>query len=150
GIFIMGSRDKDAQTWRINAAAAALRAAGYQVEVTIDNEWRPAAEREADRTQRADARAERLDAAADRAAERSENHRAAADKVFDQIPFGQPMMPDHYSYRSDRNRRDRATNNMRRSIEESDKAGHLTERAAGVAANEAAKHNPRAIMRRIE
>jgi hypothetical protein len=37
---------------------------------------------------------------------------AAGRAVADMIPLGQPMMPDHYSYRSDVNRRERARNNL--------------------------------------
>jgi hypothetical protein len=57
GLYIRGSRDRDAQTWRIEAAATALRAAGFEVTVEIDDQWRPAADREAAYTDRADERA---------------------------------------------------------------------------------------------
>jgi uncharacterized protein DUF3560 len=150
GIYIRGSRDRDAQRWRIDAAATALREAGHEVTVEVDDQWRPAAEREAARTERADDRAERLDERADKAAERRDARQAAADRTLDAIPFGQPMMPGHHSYKADRNRRERAWNNMDKALTEDRKATHLAERADGVRGNDAAKDNPRAIMRRIE
>lgn len=150
GIYIRGSRDRDAPAIRINAAAEALRAAGHEVVVDLDNTWRPTAEVEADRADRAADRAERLEDRADRAAGRAQTHQAAGDAVFNQIPFGQPMMPDHYSYRADRNRRDRARGQLDKAHQERQYAGHLADRADGVAANQEQRENPRTTLRRIE
>ncbi|WP_432983160.1 DUF3560 domain-containing protein [Dactylosporangium sp. CA-233914] len=150
GIYIRGSRDQDAQRWRIDAAANALRERGREVIVDIDDTWRPAAEREAARSDRAEERADRLDERAGLAAGRRDARQAAANRTLDGIPLGQPMMPGHHSYKADRNRRERAWNNMDRALQEDRHAGHLAGRAAGVRANDAAKDNPRAIMRRIE
>jgi hypothetical protein len=53
GIFILGSRDKAANRWTIDAAAKALRAGGFTVEVDIDDgEGRSFAEAEAERNGR--------------------------------------------------------------------------------------------------
>lgn len=150
GIFIMGSRDKDAQDRRINGLAAALRAAGHEVAVEIDNTWRPAEERETDRADHAETRADRYEERAGAVAARSDAHQTAADNVFQAIPMGQPMMPDHYSYRADRNRRERAHRAAELAQQEAGYAVDLTNRADGARSNEAAKHNPRAIMRRVE
>jgi len=98
GLYIRGSRDRDAQRWRIDAAATALRAAGFEVNVEIDDQWRPAADREAAYTDRADERADRYDDRADAAAGRRDARHDAAHRTLDGIPGGQPMMPDHHSF----------------------------------------------------
>lgn len=150
GLYIRGSRDRDAQTWRIEAAATALRAAGFEVTVDIDDQWRPAADREAAYTERADERAERYDERASNEAGRRDARQAAADRTLDMIPGGQPMMPGHHSYRGDRNRRERAWANMDAALVHDRQAGQLAERADAVRAHADAKENPRVVMRRIE
>lgn len=150
GIFIQASRDKDAQTWKISPLVEALRAAGHEVTVQVDNEWRPAAEREADRSARVDARVERLDERAGLAAGRSAAARAAHDHIGDGIPFGQPILVGHHSEGRARRDQDRMQSLSRREHDEADKATYLTGRATGAASNEDAKHNPRAITRRVE
>lgn len=150
GLYIRGSRDRDAQTWRINPAAEALRAAGFEVTVEIDDQWRPAAVREAASTDRADERADRYDERATREAGRRDARQAAADRTLDAIPGGQPMMPDHSSFRADRNRRERAWANMDAALVHDRQAGRLAERANAVRAHADAKENPRVVMRRIE
>jgi hypothetical protein len=51
GLYLGQSRDKNAQTWKIDRAAEALRNAGHQVTVTVDEgERRTFAEAEAERT----------------------------------------------------------------------------------------------------
>jgi hypothetical protein len=150
GIYLRGSRDADAQEARINGLADDLRAAGHEVAVEIDNQWRPAEERETDRAERVDARADRYEERAGAAAGRSAAHRGRAEQVWQSIPAGQPMLTDHYSYRGDRNRRERANRADDRSREEASKSAHLGDRAAGARSNEAAKADPRAIMRRMD
>ncbi|MFF5230255.1 DUF3560 domain-containing protein [Dactylosporangium sp. NPDC000521] len=150
GIHIRGSRDKDAQRWRIDAAAAALRERGHEVTVDIDDVWRPAADREAARSERAEERADRLDDRAGAAVGRRDARQAAADRVLDGIPAGQPELPGHHSYPADRRRRERAWNNLDQALVEDRTAGLLAGRADAVRAHDAAKENPRAVMRRIE
>lgn len=58
-----------------------------------------------------------------------------ASKMVETIPMGQPLMPDHYSYKSDKNFRDRASGKMKKSIEASEKADYYRSKA------EAAKKN---------
>lgn len=63
---IPGSRDRQPNIFKIDRAAAALRAAGHEVTVNVDSNHRPAAEAEADRAQRQQDRADALAAKADR------------------------------------------------------------------------------------
>lgn len=150
GIHIRGSRDKDAQEARILAAAQALRDEGHQVEIEIDNEWRPAAEREADRTDRVAARVDRLEDRSAAAGARSDAAHERARAIGDNIPFGQPVLVGHHSERGHRRDIARMDAGMRRSLDESQRAGHLADRARGAERNERHKHNPGAMARRIE
>ena len=42
-----------------------------------------------------------------------------SSKMVEAIPMGQPLMPDHYSYKSDKNYRDRAWGKMEKSVDKS-------------------------------
>lgn len=150
GIFIRGSRDHNAPQHRIDAAATALRAAGHQVAVEIDNTARPPAVREADLAARAGDRAARLREGADRATARGVAREAAARRVLDHIPPGQPMLVDHHSYPVDRRRRERAWANQDQARQEFRRAGELTRRADGAEHTPVFRHDPRVTMRRIE
>lgn len=151
GVHIRGSRDTFASSRHLERAADALRAAGHTVTVEVDNTWRPAAVREAERGERVDARVDRLDERAGQAAGQAAARLNASDRITDGIPFGQPVQPPgHHSRTAHLNALDRAANHMRKSVEEATKATTLAARAGGSAANEAAKHNPRAVMRRVE
>src|SRR6266511_1234676 len=114
--IIQQSRDRAAKTWKIDRAADCLRAAGFQVEVQIDEAPRAFAEAEAEREARAEARADR--------------HAARAER--DLIPPGQPILVGHHSERGHRAALRRIDGRMRRSIEEDGKAQHHR-RAAKVA-----------------
>ncbi|GAB1690714.1 DUF3560 domain-containing protein [Krasilnikovia sp. M28-CT-15] len=150
GIYMRGSRDRDAPRSRIDAAAQALREAGFDVVVEIDDQWRPAAIREAATADRADERADLYEERADRAAGRRDARHDAAHRTLDGIPAGQPMMPNHRSYAADRNRRERAWANLDAARAEDSAAGHYADKAAGVRAHADAMDNPRVIMRRVE
>ena len=79
-IGIGQSRDRNAHAYRIKRAAEALRAAGYEVTVSVDESARrTVAEIEADRAERAEARAERYEDRAERvSAQASRRLRAGA------------------------------------------------------------------------
>lgn len=47
-----------------------------------------------------------------------------SSKMVEAIPMGQPLMPDHYSYKSDKNYRDRAWGKMEKSVEAGQKADY--------------------------
>jgi hypothetical protein len=149
-IFIRHSRDRFADLRTIDNAAKALRAAGHTVTVEIDDVWRPAAVREEARAERASARAERLSDRAVRQYGEANSRREASRRIGDMMPFGEPIKIGHHSERAHRRAFERMETNTRASIAAWDYAQHLDNRAAGAEANEAAKHGPRAIMRRIE
>ena len=100
GIFVRGSRDRRADTDQITAAAEALRAAGHEVSVEIDDvEHRPVAEVEAGKYARVADRAERLADAARAAQARSDAADTALRARADLIPLGQPILVGHHSQR---------------------------------------------------
>lgn len=144
------SRDHAPKLGMIEAAIAALEAVGHDVEADIDTAPRDAADAEAARRDRLADRADALTAKADRRAAESDARQAAADRVFEGIPFGQPMLVDHYSYKSDRNRRERAWKNLEKSWALGREANQAAGRADTARRNAEAPINPRALMRKID
>ncbi|MFJ6014493.1 ParB/RepB/Spo0J family partition protein [Streptomyces sp. NPDC092952] len=151
GLFLKRSRDKEADTWRINRAVAALREAGHEVTIDINEEERRTfAEIEAEREERAEDRAERFSERAGRAVASADARRATADQISRRFEFGQPILVGHHS--EGRARRDaaRIDTNMRKSFEDRDRAGYWAHRAG--ASENYAKHrnNPHRTLRRLE
>jgi hypothetical protein len=144
------SRDKNAQTWKIDRAAEALRAAGHEVTVTVDeSERRDFAAAEAERYERAEDRAERMAGYADNAAARSESAYQRAHQMADAIPFGQPILTGHHS--EGRHRRDlaRIHSLQGKSIDEGKKADHYAHRADNAATLQASRESIPVTLRRI-
>lgn len=132
GIHLQRSRYKPPQRGRIEAAAMALREVGHEVTVDIDAERMSFADAEAARAEAAEDRAERLDARAERVGAQANADYDRAHQMAEAIPFGQPMMPDHYSYGRDRRYRDKIHNTYGRAFAGMDEARELARRAAGV------------------
>jgi hypothetical protein len=92
-------------------------------------------------------------ARADRFEERAEKARAAAESRFDHahklgdmIPMGQPILVGHHSERMHRNHLRKIDNNMRKGIEETEKAEHYERRADSARKNRAiSSDDPTAI-----
>lgn len=145
------SRDKSANTYRIKRAADALRAAGHDVTVEIDeSQRRTFAEAEAERYERAEDRAERLAGYASNAAARSDAAYQAAHRIADGIPMGQPILVGHHSERRHRRDIERMHNGMRRSIAEERKAEHYAERAETAERYQERRESVPTTLRRIE
>ena len=87
-----------------------------------------------DRTyrERRAARADRLEGWAAKREARSEAEYAQAQEMASQIPFGQPILVDHYSAKSDMNYRGRIARTFERSFENADKAKSMASRADGI------------------
>ncbi|MGA5497738.1 ParB/RepB/Spo0J family partition protein [Streptomyces cinereoruber] len=151
GIYIRGSRDKEAQHWRINGAAEALRAAGHTVEVEINEEdERSFAEIEAAREERAEDRAERFADRADRASAESNARYERAKDIGRRFEFGQPILVGHHSERRARRDQERMHDNMRKSIEEQDKAGYWSDRAEAAGSYKERRNDTYVTLRRLE
>lgn len=131
-IGIQSSRDKPAARWKIDAAAKALRAAGHEVTVEIDDTPRDrgtvledAAARLDDRKEALTAKAERLSAQSDAAWQRS-------NQLVEHIPPGQPILVGHHSERGHRRTLQRSWDLMGKSVQlgrEAKETGHRAEAA---------------------
>jgi Domain of unknown function (DUF3560) len=145
------SRDKTVQQWKIDRAADALRAAGFDVTVNVDEgESRPFAEIEAERYERAEERADRFEGYAENASARSDAAYAGVRRIADGIPFGQPILVGHHSEGRARRDQERMHNGMRKSIAEADKADYLAGRAAAAESYREHREDVPRTLRRIE
>ncbi|MFD9422258.1 MULTISPECIES: ParB/RepB/Spo0J family partition protein [unclassified Streptomyces] len=150
GLYIRGSRDKEA-SWRINAAAAALREAGHTVTIEIDDEDpRTFAEIEAERRESAEERADRFADRASRATASADARREAADQISKRFEFGQPILVGHHSERRARRDADRIDTNMRRSVEERDRASYWANRTGAAENYEQHRNDPHRTLRRLK
>lgn len=145
------SRDREAQMWRINAAVSALRDAGHEVTVEINEEKRRSfAEAEAERAARAAGRAERFSGYAENAASSSDGRRKAAKRIADGIPFGQPILVGHHSEGRARRDAEAIDRNMRKAIADGERAGYWESRATAAENYEEHRNNPQRTLRRLE
>lgn len=150
-IGIQQSRDRAAKQWLIDAAAEALRAAGYEVAVEIaESDSRSFAEAEAERYDRAEERADRMASRADRAAASSNAAHDRAHQIADGIPFGQPILVGHHSERRHRRDLDRIHNLHGRGFEEGRKADHYAQRADAAENFQRYRENLPTTLRRID
>ncbi|MGW1364747.1 DUF3560 domain-containing protein [Streptomyces chartreusis] len=148
---IRQSRDRAAQSWKINAGAAALRGAGFTVAVEINEEERRSfAEAEAERVERAEERAERFDGYAANAGARSDAAWKRGHEIADGIPMGQPILVGHHSESRARRDQERIHNATRTSIDEGKRAAYWAGRAKSAASYEAYRKNPGVTLRRID
>ena len=86
---------------------------------------------------------------ADRLTAQADEREAAARRVLDHIPLGQPMLVDHHSYRADRRRRERAFSNLDASADLARQA-RATEQAAQTAgAHMVHRYHPETVANRI-
>lgn len=144
------SRDKAAKTWVIDRAAKALREAGHEVTVEIDESQRRSfAEAEAERYERADNRAEYHANAAGSAAAKSEAAWTAEHGILDMIPMGQPILSGHHSERGHRRALERAESLRRRGMAEADRAEYHEDRAEAAERFQAKRESIPTTLRRI-
>ncbi|MEW1674857.1 DUF3560 domain-containing protein [Streptomyces noursei] len=148
--YLRHSRDHAADRWTVNKLRGYLEEAGYTVVVNIDDhERRSYAEAEAERIERAEARAERFDGYAGNAASRAEGAHRSADTISEYMT-GEPIKVGHHSERRHRRDIERMDNHMRRGIEESRKASYWADRAAAAEHFEAFRRDPNRTLRRLE
>lgn len=84
--YVPQTRDHIAQGWKINQTAEALRAAGFDVEIEIDNTPRATVDVELGKQARQAGRVDALTAQADRKHADAETRWAAADRAHDVLP----------------------------------------------------------------
>lgn len=148
---IAGSRDRQPNRYKIDRAADALRAAGHDVSIEIDDTHRPTAEAEADRAQRQNQRVEGLNAKADRKAAVAEAAWEAEQRAVEALPpGGEPIKIGHHSERRHRNAIARAHDATRRAIDATNLAHQASGRAQAASSTTAHRYNPVTVKNRIE
>jgi len=80
----------------------------------------------------------------------SNAHYSQFQKMASVIPFGQPMMPDHYSYNRDRNYRNKIARQMDKAISYYRKAEWLERRAEGSRREQAYRQTRLAMAERVK
>ena len=144
------SRDRAAQAWKIERAAEALRAAGHEVTVEIDDTTaRPFADAEAERYERAGARAERHAGLAEARQADADARWNAERAILDFIPPGQPILVGHHSERGHRRALERADAHMRAGLEAIGKRDYHEQRAETAAAYQRHRESVPVTLRRI-
>jgi len=147
---IQRSRDRQANEWKINRAANALRAAGHDVEVEIDNTHRDTATVEADRAARQAARVDALAAKAERADQRAADADAANERATAALPpGGEPIKIGHHSERRHRKAIEKAHTAMSKSIAADQEAERAHQRATSAARTTDRRYHPQTVARRI-
>lgn len=149
-IGIGQSRDKVANRWRINGLAEALRAAGHEVEIEIDDQHRDRATVLADQAERLEERAERLEHRAERHAAASDAARARADQIGERFYMGQPIIVGHHSEKGARADQRRMHAAMDRSLSEHAEAVYAAQQASAVGNAAARSATPAVTARRIK
>ncbi|MER6691121.1 DUF3560 domain-containing protein [Streptomyces minutiscleroticus] len=148
--YLPHSRDRDARRVSIDTAAAKLREAGFAVTVIVDDAQRRSfAAAKADRAERSQQRTQRLAERAGQTAARGAALREESRAMAARIPFGQPILADHYSANRDRNYRERMGRKMDQGIAQGEKAQELQRRSDASAQWKAFRDNPRITLRRI-
>lgn len=143
------SRDHLAKRWQINAAADALRAAGFEVTIEIDDTPREVTEVKADRAERLEGRQEALEAKAERNGAEAEQRFARASEIA-YGRNGQPRLAGHYSCKAWDADQKRIENNDRLGGVAYGKAKHYEAAAAVVGKADAYRERPDVTIRRIE
>lgn len=149
--YVPHSRDKSPKSWVINSTATALREAGHEVELDLDDTARATADVEADKADRAEARAEALEAKAERKERESQAAYQASRATLNRLPEGgEPIKIGHHSESRHRNAIDRAHKAMGRSVEADREAQRAAERAETAKHTTGARYNPATVSNRID
>jgi hypothetical protein len=97
--------------------------------------------------ERIEAKRERLLNAAAKASREAQTTRARAREMASVIPFGQPVLLDHYSAKRDLRYRDRIHSTFGKSFALQDKASHLERKAAAIGTGGISSDDPQAIQK---
>ncbi|WP_440063900.1 DUF3560 domain-containing protein [Streptosporangium sp. OZ121] len=149
-IGIRQSRDRVANRYRINAAAEALRAAGHEVTVEIDDTFRDRADVLADQGDRLDDRRHALARKAEKRGGEADAAFNRADQIAERFAGGQPILVGHHSEGRARRDRDRVDQAMRTGLDKSKEAKEVARRANAVGRSAAYSATPAVTERRIK
>ncbi|BCN46578.1 hypothetical protein RE943_47550 (plasmid) [Prescottella equi] len=149
--YIQNTRDRRAKLAQINATAAALRAAGFTVEIEIDDTYREVAEVEADKIARQQGRVDALDAKADRKAGAAESAWAAEKAAHAALPEGgEPIKVGHHSEGRHRRAVEKSWNALGKAVQSEREAATARGRADAAAKTTDHRYAPVTVARRID
>src|SRR5690606_4925755 len=134
----------------IHGLAEALRVAGYEVTVDIDDTPRDPAQVRADQAARLADRKRALEAKAARQLAEAEAHDQRARQIADLIPLGQPILLGHHSQRRAERDQERIVRHTAKAAEGYRQAAETARRAAAVGEAAAYSATPQVTARRIE
>lgn len=149
-IGIRQSRDQIAKRYQIDRAAAALREAGHEVDVQIDDEPRARGTVLEDQAERLDQRADRLAAKATRHASAADAAYNRASQIAERFAGGQPIILGHHSTRRALRDREKMQQADARSVAEQKVADDVAYRAGRVGKQAQRSQRPDVIRRRID
>lgn len=149
--YIPYSRDKRPDHYRIDATAKALREAGFEVDLNLDESVRSTAEVEADKAARAEARAEALAAKADRKAVAEQEAWAKSDRAHNALPEGgEPIKIGHHSEGRHRRAIDKSWNALGQAVEAHREAAEAERRAEVAGKASASRYSVVTVANRID
>jgi Domain of unknown function (DUF3560) len=147
--YLPQSRDRAPRQSVIDQVADQLRTAGFTVGTAVDPTARTTAEVESDRAIRLSGRADALSARAGRLEAVAGAAHDDAHAMAEAIPFGQPVLVDHYSAGRDLRYRARMGAKMDKAVATSRAAQETARRADASRANEQRRLTAGATRRRI-
>ncbi|MDH6284503.1 DUF3560 domain-containing protein [Prescottella agglutinans] len=149
--YVPQSRDRRAKLAQINATVAALRAAGFTVEVEVDDTYRATAEVEADKIARQADRVDALDAKADRKAGAAESAWDAERAATAALPEGgEPIKVGHHSEGRHRRAIEKSWNALGKAVLSEREAAAARGRADAAAKTTDRRYAPVTVARRID
>lgn len=149
--YVQHSADKAVSPYNLTRIAEELRKSGATVAVRrVGGPARSFAEQVEDRKRRAEERADRYSGYAGSAAGRAAAAYQKADDISRRFEFGQPILVGHHSEGKARRDQERMHDAMRKSFQESDKAGHWQHRASAAEQFTERLERPDVVIRRIE
>lgn len=149
--YVQHSADKATPPYNLTRIADELRKAGATVAVRrVGGPARSFAEQVEDRKRRAEERADRYSGYAESAAGRAAAAYQKADRISERFYLGQPILVGHHSEARARRDQERMHDAMRKSFQESDKAGHWQHRASAAEKFTERLERPDVVIRRIE
>ncbi len=148
--YVPYSRDVAPKSRIIDGTAAALRAANFDVTVTIQSGIRDMTEVESDRAARQSDRVDALDAKAERLTGAAESAHGKAREMSNRYPLGQPILVGHHSERRHRRDIERA-HDAADAAREADRAAEKAKARADAARHTTDhRYDPARIARRID
>lgn len=148
--YIPYSRDRDPKQHLIDTTVEALQAAGFVVDVSVDDARRPMTEVEDDRIAREAARADHLAHYADRKQQTADEKEIQAFAALQRVPpMGEPIKVGHHSEGSHRASIRKADAAMHRSLVADQEATRAKARADLAARSTDRRYEPIAVANRI-